>query len=148
MANHKESRARAYWLVKQEPEDYAWTTFVADGTTPWTGVRNYAARLNLIAMRVGDHVLFYHSGKAKEVVGLAEVVKTWYPDPTVGPNEKGDWVAVDLKARHPLARSVPLKTIKADPALAEIALVRNSRLSVMPLRKVEFERILELAEHG
>jgi len=131
-----------YWLVKQEPEDYAWTDFVRDGRTAWTGVRNYAARNNLKAMRAGDEVLFYHSGDAKAVVGLARVVRTAYPDPTA---DEDGWVAVDLAPVEALPAPVTLAQVKADAALQEIALVRQSRLSVMPLRAAEFARIRRLA---
>lgn len=131
-----------YWLVKQEPEDYAWTDFVRDGRTAWTGVRNYAARNNLKAMRAGDEVLFYHSGDAKAVVGLARVVRTAYPDPTA---DEDGWVAVDLAPVEALPAPVTLAQVKADTALQEIALVRQSRLSVMPLRAAEFARIRRLA---
>ncbi|MBP6865813.1 MAG: EVE domain-containing protein [Candidatus Didemnitutus sp.] len=131
-----------YWLVKQEPEDYAWTDFVRDGRTAWTGVRNYAARNNLKAMRTGDEVLFYHSGDAKAVVGLARVVRTAYPDPTA---DEDGWVAVDLAPVEALPAPVTLAQVKADAALQEIALVRQSRLSVMPLRAAEFARIRRLA---
>lgn len=131
-----------YWLVKQEPEDYAWTDFVRDGRTAWTGVRNYAARNNLKAMRAGDEVLFYHSGDAKAVVGLARVVRTAYPDPTA---DEDGWVAVDLAPIEALPAPVTLAQVKADAALQEIALVRQSRLSVMPLRAAEFARIRRLA---
>jgi len=130
-----------YWLVKQEPDDYAWDDFVRDGRTAWTGVRNYAARNHLRAMRAGDAVYFYHSGDAKAVVGIARVVRAAYPDPTAG--EDG-WVAVDLAPVEPLPRPVTLAQIKADPALKEIALVRQSRLSVMPLRAAEFTRLGKL----
>lgn len=131
-----------YWLVKQEPEDYAWTDFVRDGRTAWTGVRNYAARNNLNAMRAGDEVLFYHSGDAKAVVGLARVVRTAYPDPTA---DEDGWVAVDLAPVEALPAPVTLAQVKADAALQQIALVRQSRLSVMPLRAAEFARIRRLA---
>ena len=131
-----------YWLVKQEPSDYSWDDFVRDGKTAWTGVRNYAARNNLKAMRVGDEVLFYHSGDDKAVVGIARVRRTAYPDPTA--DEEG-WVAVDLEPVKPLPSPVTLATIKADAALKEIALVRQSRLSVMPLRAPEFARLKKLA---
>lgn len=130
-----------YWLVKQEPADYAWSDFVRDGRTAWTGVRNYAARLHLKAMRTDDPVLFYHSGDDKCVVGLARVVRTAYADPTA---EEDGWVAVDLVPGDPLPRRVTLAQIKAEPALKEIALVRQSRLSVMPLRAAEFARIRKL----
>jgi len=131
-----------YWLVKQEPEDYAWTDFVRDGRTAWTGVRNYAARIHLKAMRAGDEVLFYHSGDAKAVVGLARVVRTAYPDPTA---DEDVWVAVDLAPVEALPAPVTLAQVKADAALQQIALVRQSRLSVMPLRAAEFARIRRLA---
>lgn len=131
-----------YWLVKQEPEDYAWTTFVKDGGTTWTGVRNFQARNNLRAMRQGDAVLFYHSGAAKEIVGAARVAKEAYADPTA---EEGDWSAVDLKPVKALARPVSLATIKTDARLKDLALVRQSRLSVMPVTAAEFARLLQLA---
>lgn len=130
-----------YWLVKQEPEDFSWDDFVRDGKTAWTGVRNYAARNHLKAMRVGDEVLFYHSGDAKAVVGVARVARAAYADPTA--DEEG-WVAVDLKPLVPLAAPVSLAAIKAEPALKDIALVRQSRLSVMPLKSAEFTRIRKL----
>lgn len=132
-----------YWLVKQEPADYAWADFVRDKRTAWTGVRNYAARNNLRAMRRGDAVLFYHSGDDKAVVGLARVHRPAFPDPTA---TEGDWVAVELAADRPLATPVPLARIKADPALRDIALVRQSRLSVLPLTAAEYTRLLALAE--
>lgn len=131
-----------YWLVKQEPDDYAWTTFVKDGGTAWTGVRNYQARNHLRAMRKDDAVLFYHSGAAKEVVGVARVVREAYPDPTA---KDGDWSAVDLKPVKALARPVSLATIKADTRLKDLALVRQSRLSVMPVTVAEFARLLQFA---
>jgi len=132
-----------YWLVKQEPADYAWTDFARDRRTAWTGVRNYAARNNLRAMRRGDPVLFYHSGDDKAVVGLARVHRSAYPDPTAAEDA---WVAVELAADRPLARPVPLAVIKADPALRDIALVRQSRLSVLPLTAAEFARLLALGQ--
>jgi|SRR5882724_11103219 len=130
-----------YWLVKSEPESYAWTDLVRDGRTKWTGVRNYAARLNLNAMRRGDQVFFYESVTTKAVVGIAEVTQAAFPDPTA--DEPG-WVAVELKAVKPLAHPVTLEQIKAEPALAEIALVRRGRLSVSPLQPAEFARIVRL----
>lgn len=132
-----------YWLVKQEPADYAWADFVRDDLTAWTGVRNYAARNHLKAMRAGDAVLFYHSGDDKCVVGLARVVRAAYADPTADSPDEG-WVAVDLAPVQPLPAPVTLAQIKADAALSEIALVRQSRLSVMPLRAAEFARIRKL----
>ena len=131
-----------YWLVKQEPEDYSWSDFSRDGRTEWTGVRNYQARNNLNGMKRGDHVLFYHSGADKAIVGLATVDKPAYPDPTA--DEPG-WVAVILKPLRPLARPVTLAQIKSDSAFKDFVLVRNSRLSVMPVSAKEFVRILELA---
>lgn len=130
-----------YWLVKSEPEAYAWTNLVRDRHTTWTGVRNFAARLHLNAMRPGDRVFFYESVTTKAVVGLAEVTKPAFPDATA--DEPG-WVAVELKAVAPLARPVTLAEIKADPALANIPLLRQSRLSVMPLSADAFRRILKL----
>ena len=130
-----------YWLVKSEPEAYAWSDLVRDGRTSWTGVRNYAARLHLRAMQKGDRVLFYESMTTKAFVGLAEVTKTAFPDTTA--DEEG-WVAVELKAVAPLAQPVTLAQIKAEPALAKMTLLRQSRLSVAPVLKTEFERILKL----
>ena len=131
-----------HWLVKSEPETYAWSQLVADVRTAWTGVRNYQARLNLRAMQVGDRVLFYHSGATKDLVGEAKVVKAAYPDPT---SEAGDWVCVDLAAVKPLARPVTLGAVKADRILREMVLVKNSRLSVQPVAPRQFARVLELA---
>lgn len=132
-----------YWLVKQEPDSYPWEQFVRDGTTAWTGVRNFQARNNLRAMVPGDRVLYYHSVKGKAVVGIAEVVRAAYPDPTAGGE---DWSCVDLKPIEELPRPVSLEEIKAEPRLTEIALLRQSRLSVMPLQKSEFEWILRLSK--
>lgn len=135
-----------YWLVKQEPEDYAWEAFVRDGKTAWTGVRNYAARNHLKAMQAGDEVFYYHSGDQKSIVGLAKVAKPAYPDPTADRDDdtKG-WVAVDLKPVRGLKRPVALSAIKTDRALKEMALLKISRLSVQPVRPAEFARILQLA---
>ena len=130
-----------FWLVKQEPSDYSWTDFVADGSTSWTGVRNFAARNNLRRMAKGDQVLFYHSGEDKGVVGIAKVARTAYRDATA---KEGDWSAVDLVPLKPLRRPVTLREIKAKPALKNIALVRQSRLSVMPLSEPAFRSILKL----
>ncbi|HLS29189.1 MAG TPA: EVE domain-containing protein [Opitutales bacterium] len=133
-----------YWLVKQEPEDYSWDDLVRDGKTVWDGVRNYQARNNLKNMKVGDRVFFYHSVKERRIVGIAEVVREAFPDPTIDDDR---WVAVELKAVEPIANPVSLDQIKKDASLAEIPLVRQSRLSVMPLEKEVFDRILELAQH-
>lgn len=131
-----------YWLVKSEPEAYSWTQFVKEGKAAWTGVRNFQARNNLRAMKKGDRALFYHSGEGKEVVGMAKVVKAAYPDPTA---EEGDWSCVDLVPTKPVAKPVTLTTIKADKVLKEMALVRNSRLSVSPVTEAQFTRLLALA---
>ena len=130
-----------FWLVKQEPSDYSWSDFVADGSTSWTGVRNFAARNNLRRMSKGDDVLFYHSGEDKAVVGIAKVARTAYHDPTA---KEGDWSAVDLVPIKPLPRPVTLAQVKARPQLKHIALVRQSRLSVMPLSASAFRLILKM----
>jgi len=131
-----------FWLVKQEPSSYSWSDFVAEGQTSWTGVRNYAARNNLRRMRKGDEVLFYHSGEEKAVVGIAKVTGTAYRDPT---SKEEDWSAVDLAAMKPLRRPVTLREIKANARLKQIPLVRQSRLSVMPLAEAEFRDIVKLS---
>ncbi len=130
-----------YWLVKSEPESYAWTDFVRDGRTAWTGVRNYAARIHLNAMKRGDRVLFYESMTTKAVVGTCAVTKTAFPDTTA--DEPG-WVAVELKADAPLPQAVTLAQIKADPLLAKMELLRQGRLSVTPVTAAEFEHIVKL----
>ena len=130
-----------YWLVKQEPETYSWTQFVADAGTAWTGVRNFQARNFLRAMRVGDLALFYHSGGEKQIVGLARVVREAYPDATA---EEGDWSAVDLAPVKALTKPVTLAAIKAELSLSALPLVRQSRLSVSPVTKEQFSRLLEL----
>jgi predicted RNA-binding protein with PUA-like domain len=132
-----------YWLVKSEPEAYSWMTFVKDGKAAWTGVRNYAARNNLRAMKKGDLVFFYHSVTDKQIVGLARVVGEFYPDATA---EEGDWSCVDLVPVKSLARPVGLETIKTDSVLRDMPLVKQSRLSVTPLTKTQFERLLKLGE--
>lgn len=130
-------------MVKQEPETYSWDDFVSDGKTDWTGVRNYQARNNLREMKSGDRVLFYHSGKQKAVVGVAEVVKSAYADPTA---DDVQWVAVDLKPVKPLKNPVPLAAIRYDKRLSELPLIRQSQLSVMPLTKDEFDIIVATGE--
>ena len=132
-----------YWIVKSEPEAYSWAQFVKDGQTAWTGVRNFAARLHQRAMKSGDLVFFYHSGGEKSAVGLAHVKKEFYPDPTA---KEGDWSCVDLAPDKPLARPVTLAQIKGDKILKEMVLARQSRLSVSPVTKAQFERLLKLAE--
>jgi predicted RNA-binding protein with PUA-like domain len=132
-----------YWLVKSEPAAYSWSQLVKDGKTAWTGVRNFAARLNLRAMKKGDLVCFYHSVSEKQIAGLARVAKEFYPDATAA---AGDWSCVDLEPVKPLKKPVTLAAIRADQALKEMKLVKQSRLSVTPLTPVEFARLLELAE--
>lgn len=133
----------AYWLVKSEPAEYSYDDLVAEGVGMWDGVRNYAARKHLRGMQKGDLVLFYHSRQGLEIVGIAEVMKAAYPDPTA---EKGDWSAVDLKAIKPFTNPVSLKVIKATPALQDLALVRIGRLSVMPVASDHFDLLLEMGE--
>ncbi len=130
-----------YWLVKQEPEDYPWAALVKDERTAWSGGRNFQARNNLRAMKKGDRVLYYHSGDEKQVVGIARVARAAYPDPTAA---EGDWVCVDLAPLKAFKQPVTLAVIRADPPLKCILLVRQPRLSVIPLAKAEFERLLEL----
>jgi predicted RNA-binding protein with PUA-like domain len=130
-----------YWLVKSEPVKYAWDQFVKDGKTFWDGVRNYQARNNLQAMKKGDLVLYYHSNEGMEVVGIAKVLKEHYPDPTI---DDPRWVVVDLAPYKALKKSVGLAQMKQDPMLANIGLIRQGRLSVMPLKPEEFERIVEM----
>ena len=132
-----------YWLVKSEPETYSWAALVKEGKTAWTGVRNFAARLHLRAMKKDDAVFFYHSGEMKAVIGLARVKKEFYPDPTA---EEGDWSCVDLVPVRELARPVTLPQIKADKILKEMVLARQSRLSVSPVSKPQYDRLLQLAE--
>jgi predicted RNA-binding protein with PUA-like domain len=131
-----------YWLVKSEAQAYSWETFLREGKTAWTGIRNFQARNNLRAMKAGDRVLFYHSGEARELVGLARVVKRAYPDPTA---KEGDWSSVDLAPVKPLVQAVGLPAIKADKLLRDMLLVKNSRLSVSPVTAEQFNRVLELA---
>ncbi|MEI8290935.1 MAG: EVE domain-containing protein [Verrucomicrobiota bacterium] len=131
-----------YWLVKSEPAAYAWPQFLKDGRTAWTGVRNFQARNHLRAMKKGDAVLFYHSVTGKEVVGLARVAKESYPDATAN---EGDWSCVDLIPEKTLCRPVSLATIKSDVALKEMALVKQSRLSVTPVTPAQFDRLQQLA---
>lgn len=130
-----------YWLVKSEPEAYAWTDLVRDRHTAWTGVRNYAARNNLSAMRRGDQVLFYESVTTKAIVGVATVTRPAFPDTTA--DEPG-WVAVELTAEKPLAQPVTLAVLKESPTLAKMSLVRISRLSVHPVSAAEFKQVLKL----
>jgi predicted RNA-binding protein with PUA-like domain len=130
-----------YWLVKQEPSAYSWNDFVREKGTVWTGIRNYQARNNLAAMKRGDSVLFYHSVSEKSVVGIASVAKEAYPDPSA---DTETWLCVDLTPVKALPRPVSLNAIKSEKKLENIPLIRNSRLSVMPLKKAEFSIILKM----
>jgi predicted RNA-binding protein with PUA-like domain len=136
------STVKNFWLVKQEPSAYSWSDFVAERRTAWTGVRNYTARNNLRKMQPSDEVLFYHSGDDKAVVGIAKVARAAYTDPTA---KEGDWSAVDLEPVKALARPVTLREIKSNSRLKQIPLVRQSRLSAMPLTSAEFREIIAMA---
>lgn len=131
-----------YWLIKSEPFKYSWDQFVKDGKTFWDGVRNFAARNNLKAMKVGDQVLFYHSNEGLAIVGIAEVVKEAYQDPTT---DDPNWVVVDLKPVRPLPNPVTLAAIKNTPELKDMDLVRLSRLSVGSVKSAEFKKIMKMA---
>ena len=132
-----------YFLVKSEPYKYSWSEFLKDKWTYWDGVRSYGARIHLKAMKLNDQVLFYHSNEGLEVVGCARVIKEYYQDPTTDDDR---WVAVDIEPIFSFKFPVSLKRIKEEPKLKNITLVKQSRLSVMPLTKKEFEHILMLAE--
>jgi predicted RNA-binding protein with PUA-like domain len=132
----------AYWLVKSEPDVYGWDQLVKDKQTQWTGIRNYAARLHLKNMKKGDEVLYYHSMSENEIVGIAKVVKEFYQDPTT---EDDAWVAVDLKAHKKLKKPVSLAAVKKDKRLANMALVRISRLSAQPVSEEEWKIIMDMA---
>lgn len=134
----------AYWLMKSEPFKYSWEQLLKDKKTFWDGVRNYAARNNLRAMKKGDLAFFYHSNEGVEIVGIAEIVKEAYQDPTT---TETAWVAVDIKPFKTLIQPVPLATIKADKRLANMALVKLGRLSVQPVTEKEWKIVLELAGH-
>ncbi|MEY3855418.1 MAG: hypothetical protein RIS68_1432 [Bacteroidota bacterium] len=132
-----------YWLVKSEPFKYSWDDFVKEGKSVWDGVRNYQARNNMKAMKKGDWVFFYHSNEGMEVVGLAEVLTEFYQDPTT---EDPRWVVVELIPKQKLEKTVSLKMMKADDRLQSLALIKQSRLSVTPVLKAEFDIILSLAQ--
>lgn len=132
----------AYWLIKSEPSAYSWDQLVKDKKTSWTGVRNFQAQINLKAMKTGDRAFFYHSGEGKEIVGIAEVVKTAYPDST---DKDGKSVTVDFKAIEPVKKKVTLAEIKADPKFKEMKLVRQSRLSVSPVSDEHWKLLLKMA---
>ena len=135
-------RAPGYWLLKSEPAAYSWDDLVRDGRTGWTGIRNHQAAIYLRAMRVGDLGLFYHSNQGLEAVGVLEIVREAYPDPT---DEAGRFVAVDVAPRRALARPVTLATMKATPSLGALPLFRQFRLSVVPIGPVEWATILAMA---
>lgn len=132
----------AYWLIKSEPSTYSWEQLVKDRQTVWDGVRNYAARNHLKAMKKGDEMFFYHSNEGVEIVGIAKVAKEYYPDPTAGDDT---WVVVDVKPVRKLKKSVSLAAIKADARLKDMALVRLGRLSVQPVTEKEWQIVLEMA---
>jgi predicted RNA-binding protein with PUA-like domain len=134
--------AKQYWLAKSEPESYSWEMLVKDGSTSWTGVRNFQARNNLRAMKKGDVIFFYHSNVGKEIVGLSKVTKEAYTDPTA---DEGDWSAVDLAPVKPVKKTVSLEQMKSDPILKNMALVRNSRISVTPVTPEQANRISDLS---
>ena len=132
----------AYWLVKSEPSAYSWDQLVKEKQTCWSGVRNYAARINLRAMKKGEEVLFYHRNEGVEIVGIAKVVKEAYQDPTIDDDR---WVAVDLKPVRKLKKTVPLEILKKDKRLANMDLVRLGRLSVQTVKPEEWEMVMKLA---
>jgi len=134
-----------YWLIKQEPSTYSWTDLVNEKKTAWTGVRNFQACNNLKAMKKGDWLCFYHSGEEKQIVGLASVAKEAYPDPTA---DEGDWICVDVAPVKPFQKPVTLAAIKAHKSLREMKFVRQSRLSVSPVTRAEFEELLKLGGAG
>ena len=138
----------AYWLVKTEPSAWSWDDQVKAGVKgePWTGVRNHTAKQNLVKMKKGDRAFFYHSGEEKSIVGVVEVIREAYPDPTAKPGEP--WVVVDLKAVGPLRRPVTLADIKAEPRLKDMALVKLSRLSVQPVAAAEWTLVSKMAGMG
>jgi predicted RNA-binding protein with PUA-like domain len=132
-----------YWLVKSEPDAFSWDQQVKNGVEPWTGVRNHTAKLNLKAMKKGDLAFFYHSNIGKEIVGIVKVAREAYPDPTA---ENGDWVCVDMQAVQPVPAPVTLAVIKADPQFQDFALVRLSRLSVVPVGAAHWAALCELGK--
>jgi predicted RNA-binding protein with PUA-like domain len=139
------SAPHACWLVKSEPDAFSWSQQVTNGVEPWTGVRNYTARNNLRAMRLGDLAFFYHSNIGKEIVGVVRVEREAYPDPTA---TKGDWVSVDMRAVAPMPTPVTLAQMKGDPALADLALLRFSRLSVAPVSAQHWRYMCRLGGYG
>lgn len=135
-----------YWLIKSEPFKYPWSQLLQDGRTMWDGIRNYQARNYLMAMEVGDLCLFYHSNEGKAVVGVAKVVNTCYPDPTVEPDEKGSWVVVDVAPYMTLPQPVTLEQLRAEPALKDLNIFRQMRLSVVSVTQEHFDLILEMGK--
>lgn len=134
-----------FWLIKSEPFKYSWEKFLKDQHTFWDGVRNYQARNNLMAMELGDLCLFYHSNEGKEVVGVAEVIKTHYQDPTTAETA---WVVVDVKPAYQLKNPVSLQTMKSDPRLTQMGLLRQPRLSVIALTQDEFDAVIALSNES
>ncbi len=134
--------SKNYWLVKSEPDVYSFETLLKEKKTAWTGVRNYAARLHLRAMAVGDQVLYYHSGGERMVVGVTKVTKAAYPDPTT---DEGEWVCVDIAAVKKIAKPVTLDEVKKNNKLKDMVLLKISRLSVQPVKEAEFEEILKMS---
>jgi len=131
----------SFWLVKSEPDAFSWDQMVANRQEPWTGVRNHMAKNNLKAMRLGDLAFFYHSNIGKQIVGIVKVAREAYPDPSA---DGGDWISVDMRAVRPLPKPVSLVNIKADPEFAAFALVRQSRLSVVPVSKTHWDRLCRM----
>jgi len=131
-----------HWLLKSEPSAYSWEQLLKEGRTEWSGVRNHQAAANLKAMKRGDHAFFYHSGEGKEIVGIAEIVKEAYPDPS---DKEGRFVMVDVKPVEPVKTPVTLAAIKAEKQLADFALVRQSRLSVVPVSAEEWRLVCKMA---
>lgn len=137
------TKRMSFWLVKSEPEVWSWAQQAAKGVEPWTGVRNHLAARHLKAMRVGDRAFFYHSNTGREIVGIVDIVREAYPDPT---DESGRFVAVDVRAAEPFARPVTLSALKSDPFFADFVLIRQSRLSVMPVTPAQWERICAMGK--
>jgi predicted RNA-binding protein with PUA-like domain len=135
--------SKRYWLMKSEPAAYGWDRLVKEGGTVWDGVRNHRAKNNLQAMQVGDQAFFYHSVTGKEIVGIVEIARAGMTDPT---DESGTWAAVEIKPVRKLERPVTLAEIKAEPALADMELVRLSRLSVAEIRPEEWDKVLAMAK--
>jgi predicted RNA-binding protein with PUA-like domain len=133
----------AYWLLKTEPEEFSWDDLTHKGREPWTGVRNFQARANLKAMKSGDRAFFYHTGDEKRIVGIAEIVREHYPDPTAGPGEP--WVVVDVKDVAPVPRPVTLAEIKAEKTLHDMVLVKSARLSVQPVTPEQWKIVCRMA---